>query len=57
MKNEKIPNLKVWTSELTRTIQTAQFIDGPKAHWKALNEIDAVSIYITYHKFSIFDRN
>ncbi|XP_053377618.1 6-phosphofructo-2-kinase/fructose-2,6-bisphosphatase 4-like isoform X4 [Mercenaria mercenaria] len=41
VENEKIPNLKVWTSELTRTIQTAQFIDGPKAHWKALNEIDA----------------
>ncbi|XP_052779610.1 6-phosphofructo-2-kinase/fructose-2,6-bisphosphatase-like isoform X2 [Mya arenaria] len=38
---EKIPNLKVWTSELTRTIQTAQHIKAPKAHWKALNEIDA----------------
>ena len=40
---EKIPNLKVWTSELRRTIQTAQYIQAPKAHWKALNEIDAVS--------------
>ncbi|KAL4226924.1 6-phosphofructo-2-kinase/fructose-2 [Mactra antiquata] len=39
--NEKIPNLKVWTSELHRTIQTAQHIEAPKAHWKALNEIDA----------------
>ncbi|XP_052278556.1 6-phosphofructo-2-kinase/fructose-2,6-bisphosphatase-like isoform X3 [Dreissena polymorpha] len=38
---ENIPNLKVWTSELTRTIQTAQHIKAPKAHWKALNEIDA----------------
>ncbi|KAK3750513.1 hypothetical protein RRG08_053882 [Elysia crispata] len=39
--NENIPNLKVWTSELKRTIQTARFIDAPKEHWKALNEIDA----------------
>ncbi|KAH3879935.1 hypothetical protein DPMN_003846, partial [Dreissena polymorpha] len=39
---ENIPNLKVWTSELTRTIQTAQHIKAPKAHWKALNEIDAL---------------
>ena len=43
MANENIPNLKVWTSELKRTIQTARFIDAPKEHWKALNEIDAVS--------------
>ena len=43
MEDEKIPNLKVWTSMLERTIQTAQYIDAPKAHWKALNEIDAVS--------------
>ncbi|RUS84880.1 hypothetical protein EGW08_007349, partial [Elysia chlorotica] len=39
--NENIPNLKVWTSELKRTIQTARYIDAPKEHWKALNEIDA----------------
>ncbi|BFZ08088.1 hypothetical protein BsWGS_11127 [Bradybaena similaris] len=41
VKNENIPNLKVWTSELKRTIQTSRFIDSPKEHWKALNEIDA----------------
>lgn len=41
VENENIPNLKVWTSELKRTIQTARFIDAPKEHWKALNEIDA----------------
>ena len=43
VEDEKIPNLKVWTSMLERTIQTAQYINAPKAHWKALNEIDAVS--------------
>lgn len=43
VKNENIVNLKVWTSELNRTIQTARYIDAPKEHWKALNEIDAVS--------------
>ncbi|KAI8781619.1 6-phosphofructo-2-kinase/fructose-2,6-bisphosphatase isoform X1 [Biomphalaria glabrata] len=41
VQNENIPNLKVWTSELVRTIQTGRFIDAPKEHWKALNEIDA----------------
>jgi len=41
VENEKIPNLRVWTSLLKRTIQTAQGIEAPKEHWKALNEIDA----------------
>jgi hypothetical protein len=31
----------VWTSQLKRTIQTAQFIDAPKEKWKCLNEIHA----------------
>lgn len=35
--------LKVWTSLLKRTMQTAAYINAPKEHWKALNEIDAVS--------------
>ena len=43
MSKENIPNLKVWTSELKRTVQTARHIDAPKEEWKALNEIDAVS--------------
>lgn len=43
IKAENIPNLKVWTSNLKRTIQTAKLIDAPTEHWKALNEIDAVS--------------
>ena len=40
--NEEISNLRVWTSLMKRTIQSAQGIDAPKEHWKALNEIDAV---------------
>ncbi len=40
---EKIPNLRVWTSLLKRTIQSSQTINAPREHWKALNEIDAVS--------------
>ncbi|KAL5014047.1 hypothetical protein ScPMuIL_008317 [Solemya velum] len=41
VEEEKIPNLKVWTSEMKRTVQTAQFIEAPKEPWKALNEINA----------------
>lgn len=37
----KVKDLRVWTSLLRRTIQTASGIDGPKEHWKALNELDA----------------
>lgn len=43
---ENIPDLKVWTSELVRTKQTAEHIQAPKENWKALNEIDAVSWFI-----------
>ena len=43
MADEKLENLRVWTSLLKRTIQTTVGIDAPKEHWKALNEIDAVS--------------
>jgi 6-phosphofructo-2-kinase/fructose-2,6-biphosphatase 2 len=39
---QNIPNLRVWTSWLKRTIQTASGIDAPQERWKALNEIDAV---------------
>jgi hypothetical protein len=44
VERENIQNLKVWTSELKRTIQTSRYINAPKEHWKALNEIDAVSV-------------
>ena len=43
VEEQNIPNLRVWTSLMKRTIQTAVGIDAPKEHWKALNEIDAVS--------------
>jgi 6-phosphofructo-2-kinase/fructose-2,6-biphosphatase 2 len=41
IKEQNIPNLRVWTSWLKRTIQTASGIDAPQERWKALNEIDA----------------
>ena len=43
VEDEKMDNLRVWTSLLKRTIQTTVGIDAPMEHWKALNEIDAVS--------------
>ena len=43
VEEEEISNLRVWTSLLRRTIQTAANINAPKEHWKALNEIHAVS--------------
>ncbi|XP_065178545.1 6-phosphofructo-2-kinase/fructose-2,6-bisphosphatase 1-like [Sycon ciliatum] len=36
-----MPNLRVWTSQLRRTIQTAEKIDAPREPWTALNELDA----------------
>ncbi|KAG0713348.1 6-phosphofructo-2-kinase/fructose-2,6-bisphosphatase 1 [Chionoecetes opilio] len=41
IKEQKISKLRVWTSWLKRTIQTAEGIDAPQERWKALNEIDA----------------
>ncbi|XP_077495448.1 6-phosphofructo-2-kinase/fructose-2,6-biphosphatase isoform X1 [Amblyomma americanum] len=41
IKKQSIPRLRVWTSQLKRTIQTAAGIDAPQERWKALNEIDA----------------
>ena len=37
--NQTIPGMKVWTSWLKRTIQTAADIDVPQERWRALNEI------------------
>lgn len=40
--------LRVWTSHLKRTIQTAAYIKGVSSEpWKALNEIDAVCAHVT----------
>ncbi|KAK8386588.1 hypothetical protein O3P69_010904 [Scylla paramamosain] len=41
IKEQNISKLRVWTSWLKRTIQTAEGIDAPQERWKALNEIDA----------------
>lgn len=38
-----ISDLKVWTSQMKRTIQTAEALNVPYEQWKVLNEIDAVS--------------
>lgn len=37
-----LADLKVWTSQLRRTIQTAEELGVPYEQWKILNEIDAV---------------
>uniref|UniRef100_A0A8C8VLH4 6-phosphofructo-2-kinase/fructose-2,6-bisphosphatase 2 n=1 Tax=Pelusios castaneus TaxID=367368 RepID=A0A8C8VLH4_9SAUR len=38
---QEIVDLKVWTSQLKRTIQTAESLGVPYEQWKILNEIDA----------------
>jgi len=40
---QNFPGMRVWTSWLKRTIQTAADIQAPQERWKALNEIDAGS--------------
>ncbi|KAM3656182.1 6-phosphofructo-2-kinase/fructose-2,6-bisphosphatase 1 isoform 1-T1 [Ammospiza maritima maritima] len=41
IRSQEIPELKVWTSHMRRTIQTAEALGVPYEQWKALNEIDA----------------
>ncbi|KAJ8370129.1 hypothetical protein SKAU_G00101570 [Synaphobranchus kaupii] len=41
IKSQSIQDLKVWTSHMKRTIQTAEALGVPYEQWKALNEIDA----------------
>ncbi|XP_023217948.1 6-phosphofructo-2-kinase/fructose-2,6-bisphosphatase-like isoform X1 [Centruroides sculpturatus] len=41
IQEQNINQLRVWTSQLKRTMQTASGIDAPQERWKALNEIDA----------------
>ncbi|XP_055473882.1 6-phosphofructo-2-kinase/fructose-2,6-bisphosphatase 1 isoform X1 [Psammomys obesus] len=41
IQSQSISSLKVWTSHLKRTIQTAEALGVPYEQWKALNEIDA----------------
>lgn len=44
MKEQELKDLKVWTSQLCSTIQTAEHLGVPYEQWKALNEIDAVRL-------------
>ncbi|KAG5837905.1 hypothetical protein ANANG_G00218060 [Anguilla anguilla] len=41
IQSQSIRDLKVWTSHMKRTIQTAEALGVPYEQWKALNEIDA----------------
>ncbi|KAM4651677.1 6-phosphofructo-2-kinase/fructose-2,6-bisphosphatase 4 isoform 1-T1 [Discoglossus pictus] len=41
IEEQKINDLKVWTSQMKRTIQTAEALGVPYEQWKTLNEIDA----------------
>nr|XP_028568964.1 6-phosphofructo-2-kinase/fructose-2,6-bisphosphatase 1 isoform X2 [Podarcis muralis] len=41
IRSQCIRDLKVWTSHMKRTIQTAEALHVPYEQWKALNEIDA----------------
>ncbi|XP_076596898.1 6-phosphofructo-2-kinase/fructose-2,6-bisphosphatase-like isoform X1 [Chaetodon auriga] len=41
MRGQSIRDLKVWTSHMKRTIQTAEALGVQYEQWKALNEIDA----------------
>lgn len=44
IRGQNIRDLKVWTSHMKRTIQTAEALGVQYEQWKALNEIDAVSV-------------
>lgn len=44
VEEQQLQDLKVWTSQLCRSIQTAEELGVPYEQWKALNEIDAVSL-------------
>ncbi|KAM6927611.1 LOW QUALITY PROTEIN: 6-phosphofructo-2-kinase/fructose-2,6-bisphosphatase 4-like [Xenentodon cancila] len=41
IQTQGINDLKVWTSQMKRTIQTAEALSVPYEQWKVLNEIDA----------------
>nr|XP_043884758.1 6-phosphofructo-2-kinase/fructose-2,6-bisphosphatase-like isoform X2 [Solea senegalensis] len=51
IKSQNIKDLKVWTSHMKRTIQTAEALGVQYEQWKALNEIDAgVCEELTYEE-------
>ena len=56
IKAQKVKDLKVWTSHMKRTIQTAEALGVPYEQWKALNEIDAVSAVFAAEFLCVIDR-
>lgn len=46
IQDQNIKDLKVWTSQMKRTIQTAECLGVPYEQWKSLNEIDAVCLFL-----------
>ena len=56
VETQRIHDLKVWTSWMKRTIQTASYIEAPQERWKALNEIDAVISACSSRYFFPFSR-
>jgi len=53
LNEQQIPDIRVWTSWLERTIQTAEGINGQQERWKALNEINAGSCEeLTYEEIA-----
>lgn len=55
IQDQNIKDLKVWTSQMKRAIQTAEALGVPYEQWKALNEIDAVSAdVLCVNAFHIF---
>ena len=54
MEYEECADLKVWTSHMRRTIQTAEFVKCSRLdHWKALDELNAVS-FPTFCFYTMF---
>ncbi|KAJ8791925.1 hypothetical protein J1605_004150 [Eschrichtius robustus] len=49
IRDQNIKDLKVWTSQMKRTIQTAEALGVPYEQWKVLNEIDAVITISSLH--------
>jgi len=43
-------NLRVWTSLAPHAVDTTAFVNSSitQEHWKALNELDAVSLFSTF---------
>ncbi|KAL4655474.1 6-phosphofructo-2-kinase/fructose-2,6-bisphosphatase-like isoform X1 [Arapaima gigas] len=51
IRSQNIRDLKIWTSHMKRTIQTAEALGVPYEQWKALNEINAgVCEELTYEE-------